>query len=67
MPTPQLKSQSWLRRLLMLSRWRRRTHHPHRYVRWTQIATEREEQRKELQTRLGAREARTRRNYRLDA
>eukprot|EP00965_Chrysotila_dentata_P170853 5639409-Pleurochrysis_carterae.AAC.1 len=30
MPTPQLKSQSWLRSLLMMSRWRRRTHHPHR-------------------------------------
>eukprot|EP00965_Chrysotila_dentata_P062764 2079403-Pleurochrysis_carterae.AAC.1 len=26
MPTPQLKSQS----LLMLSRWRKWTHHPHR-------------------------------------
>eukprot|EP00965_Chrysotila_dentata_P144002 4756423-Pleurochrysis_carterae.AAC.1 len=32
MPTPQLKSRSWPRSLLMLSCWRRRTYHPHRHM-----------------------------------
>eukprot|EP00965_Chrysotila_dentata_P186856 6169316-Pleurochrysis_carterae.AAC.1 len=30
MLAPQLTSESWPRSLLMLSRWRRRTLHPHR-------------------------------------
>eukprot|EP00965_Chrysotila_dentata_P018870 628768-Pleurochrysis_carterae.AAC.1 len=32
MPDPRLKFQSWSRSVLMLSRWRRRAHHPHRRV-----------------------------------
>eukprot|EP00965_Chrysotila_dentata_P010654 346651-Pleurochrysis_carterae.AAC.1 len=63
MPDSRLKFQSWSRSMLMLSRWKRRAHHPHRSklggrALWMNIRNGE----KTCQLAMEAMEARTRRN-----